>query len=750
MKYLSTILFIGFTVFTYAQNKITGKITNQQNEPIFGAEIYLDELNKGTSTNEDGFYEITNLPNNTVKISVIYFGYEPITKYIQLKEKETILNFTLKEAIFKIDEIIISTPFNKLQSENVVKVDKAQIQQLKSKGAATLIEGVGTLPGVAVVSTGVGIGKPIIRGLRGNRVLVYTQGIRLENQQFGDEHGLGIDASSIESVEVIKGPASLLYGSDALGGVLYFNPTKFADLNNLDVNYAQSYFSNTHGTSTAFDVKKSYNLWKFLANGAYNQHSDYKTASQGNVTNTRYHETTFNSAIGFNNSKISSALRFNYNNAIIGIPEEISTQNTHYKPLLPYQDLTTKMVSLNTIFFLPNSKITSTFGYTLNTRKEFEEHHHDEDSNHEEEEESIHPSLFLNLNTLSYDVKYSLPKFESLETVIGIQGLYQENENFGEEILIPNAETKDFGAFVTGLYHWKNNTIQAGLRFDTRNLTSEEHLIAHVDEIHVFEAINKSYQNISSSVGYKTVLFNKVTSRLNVASGFKAPNLAELTSNGVHHGSNRFEIGNSLLKKEHNIQSDISLEYNTDHFEFFANGFYNHINNYIFIAPTGELEDEVAVYKYTQENAKLYGGEIGWHLHPHPLDWLHLNSSFEMVVGKQNNGNYLPLIPANKLTNTLRAELKTTRWLQNGFGTVSLESTFKQNNVSEFETKSDAYNLVNIGIGGTFKLSKIDIDFSANVQNLFNKSYISHLSRLKDNGIENVGRNFILNLKFEI
>ena len=749
MKYLSTILFIGFTVFTYAQNKITGKITNQQNEPIFGAEIYLDELNKGTSTNEDGYYEITNLPNNTVKISVIYFGYEPITKYIQLKEKETILNFTLKEAIFKIDEIIISTPFNKLQSENVVKVDKAQIQQLKSKGAATLIEGVGTLPGVAVVSTGVGIGKPIIRGLRGNRVLVYTQGIRLENQQFGDEHGLGIDASSIESVEVIKGPASLLYGS----GVLYFNPTKFADLNNLDVNYAQSYFSNTQGTSTAFDVKKSYNLWKFLANGAYNQHSDYKTASQGNVTNTRYHETTFNSAIGFNNSKISSALRFNYNNAIIGIPEEISTQNTHYKPLLPYQDLTTKMVSLNTIFFLPNSKITSTFGYTLNTRKEFEEHHHDEDSNHEEEEEeeeSIHPSLFLNLNTLSYDVKYSLPKFESLETVIGIQGLYQENENFGEEILIPNAETKDFGAFVTGLYHWKNNTIQAGLRFDTRNLTSEEHLITHEDEIHVFEAINKSYQNISSSVGYKTVLFNKVTSRLNVASGFKAPNLAELTSNGVHHGSNRFEIGNSLLKKEHNIQSDIALEYNTDHFEFFVNGFYNHINDYIFIAPTGELEDEVAVYKYTQENAKLYGGEIGWHLHPHPLDWLHLNSSFEMVVGKQNNGNYLPLIPANKLTNTLRAELKTTRWLQNGFGTVSLESTFKQNNVSEFETKSDAYNLVNIGIGGTFKLSKIDIDFSANVQNLFNKSYISHLSRLKDNGIENVGRNFILNLKFEI
>jgi iron complex outermembrane receptor protein len=735
MKILSTILFIGLSIFAQGQNKLSGIITTHLNEPIFGAEIYIEELNKGTSSNENGYYELTNLPNNPIKITVSFIGFETKTITLIPSKKEYTLNVVLMDAIFKMDEIIISTPFNKLQSENVVKVERASLQQLKNKGAATLIDGIGTLTGVSVVSTGVGIGKPVIRGLRGNRVLVYTQGIRLENQQFGDEHGLGIDESSIESVEVIKGPASLLYGSDALGGVLYFNPTKFAELNNLDFNFNQTYFSNTEGSNTSFEVKKSYNLWKFLANGAHNQHSDYETPNLENVTNTRFNETTFNTALGFNNSILSSTLRFNFNNSKIGIPEEIGVQNNHKKPLLPYQDLTTKMVSLNSIFFLPVSKISTTFGYTINDRKEFEE-------------DISNPSLFLNLNTFSYDAKWHLPKIGKVESIVGVQGIYQKNENFGEEILIPNATTKDFGTFITGLYNWKQNTLQAGIRFDTRHLNTEEHLVFHEDETHIFEALDKSFENISASLGYKTVLFKKITSRFNIASGFKAPSLAELTSNGVHHGSNRFETGNSNLKNEQNFQSDISLEYNTDHFEVFANGFYNHINNYIFIAPTGELEEAFFIYNYTQDNAKLYGGEIGWHLHPHPIDWLHLNSSFEIVIGKQKNGNYLPLIPANKFTNTLKTEFKNKKWLQNGFGAITLESTFKQNNISEFETSTSDYNIVNLGVGGTIKLKTIDFNINLNMNNVFNESYISHLSRLKTNGIPNIGRNFITSLKF--
>ena len=755
MKLYITLLLMAVSYFSIAQQKISGTIKSIHNKPLYGVEVFVEELQKGTSSNENGYYELTNLPNNTIIITFKYLGYKTQIKTLTLQKEDLILNIVLEDAVFHMDEIIISTPFNRLQSENVMKVDKATVQQLKTKGAATLIEGVSSIPGVSQVSTGLGIGKPVIRGLRGNRVLVYSQGIRMENQQFGDEHGLGIDEASVESVEVIKGPASLLYGSDALGGVLYFNPVKFADENTFNIYANQTYFSNTNGSGTSIGVKQSYNAWKFLANGAYNAHSDYQIPDKNRVTNTRFNESIFNAAIGFNSEHVSSTARFNFNHSKLGVPEEIGLQSKSKTPLLPYQDLTNKMVSLNTIFFLNNSKISTVFGYTNNDRKEFEEHHeedeHEEEGLEEDEDEMLHPSLHLKLNTFSYDAKWHLPKMQHFEGIVGVQGLYQENSNFGEEILIPNAITNDFGVLFTGTYDFKNdNSLQAGLRFDIRDLKTEEHLIIHEDEIHTFDALNKNYQNFSASLGYKTTLFKVITSRFNSATGFKAPNLAELTSNGVHHGSNRFEIGNPNLTSERNVQLDIALEYDSKHFEIFANGFYNYINDYIFINPTGEYEDGYAVYKYTQENAALYGGEFGFHLHPHPLDWLHLQSSFETVVGKQDNGNYLPLIPANKFVNTVRTEFNVKDWLQKGFAAVTLESNLNQNNVSGFEMASEGYSLLNFGAGATFAVSKINFDVSLNLNNALNKSYVSHLSRLKIDGIPNIGRNFIASVKFKL
>jgi len=754
MKIYLTLFLLAISYISLAQQKISGTVSDTNNNPLFGVEVFVEELQKGTSTDENGHYQLNNLPYTVIQVTVNYLGYETQIKTVELNETATILHFSLEEAVFNMEEIIISTPFNKLQSENVVKVDKATAHQLKAKGAATLIDGLSLMPGVTQVSTGTGIGKPVIRGLRGNRVLVYSQGIRLENQQFGDEHGLGIDDSSIESVEVIKGPASLLYGSDALGGVLYFNPIKFAELNTFNTNLGQTFLSNTLGSSTNLGVKKSYNFWKYIVSGTYNTHSDYKIPDGLRVTNSRFNETIFNAAIGFNNSTISSTLRYNFNHSRVGIPKEIELQGNNKTPLLPFQDLTNNMLSFNTIFFLKNSKITTIFGYTNNDRKEFEEPHHNEENdedNHELDEEKSHPSLHLKLNTFSYDAKYHFQKTNNYEAIIGIQGLYQENANFGEEILIPNAKTNDFGILYTGSFNWKNkNSIQGGIRFDIRDLKTEEHFVEHEDEVHVFEALDKNYQNLSASLGFKTSLFKIITSRLNIATGFKAPTLAELTSNGVHHGSNRYEIGSPDLISERNVQLDVALEYDTKHFEIFGNGFYNNIQNYIFISPTGEIENDYPVYEYTQENAELYGGEFGLHLHPHPLDWLHLQSSYEVVVGKQSNGDYLPLIPANIFTNTIRTEFNVKQWLKRGFASITLETNLDQSNVCAFEAPSEGYNLLNIGTGATFKTSKTSFDVSLNLNNALNKTYISHLSRLKTNGVPNIGRNIIVSVKIKV
>ncbi len=232
---------------------------------------------------------------------------------------------------------------------------------------------------------------------------------------------------------------------------------------------------------------------------------------------------------------------------------------------------------------------------------------------------------------------------------------------------------------------------------------------------------------------------------MNLATGFRAPNLAELTSNGVHEGTNRYEIGNPNLEHEQNLQTDISIEYKYKHIEFFVNGFYNAVKDFIFIEPSGEVIGEDDVFVYQQENAELYGGEIGFHLHPHPLDWLHFESSFETVIGKQNNGKYLPLIPANSFVNTIRIEPKSTQnRLNNQYAYITLKSVFDQDKVGDFENSSKGYNLVNLGFGGDALVFNTSLSLSLSAQNIFDKTYISHLSRLKTDGIANIGRNISL------
>jgi iron complex outermembrane receptor protein len=666
-------------------------------------------------------------------IIILLIGFSAM---LQAQEIKKIKQDTIhKNKPFVLDEVIVSTAFNKIQSQNVMKVEHTTIKEMQQKGTATLIEGLATIPGVSQISTGTSIGKPVIRGLSGNRVLVYSQGVRLENQQFGDEHGLGLNDAGIESVEVIKGPASLLYGSDALGGVLYFNPEKFAEAGTFKANFNQKLFSNTLGSNSSLGLKTSTENWKFLVRGTYNTHSDYKIAESDRVTNTRYNETDFKTGIGYSNSKFSSIFRYNYNDLDLGIPENgIAEQTTSKKTEFPKQGVFNHLLSLNNIFFFEKSKLDVDLGYISNDRSEFE------DSNV--------AVLHMKLETFNYDAKYHLPKIGKFESIVGIQGMHQTNANSGEEYLIPDATTNDFGVFGTGIYEWKSNAIQAGLRFDNRNISTMAHGIS--GEEGSFDALDKSFDSFNASLGYKTNLSKDFILRANLASGFRAPNLAELTSNGVHEGTNRYESGNPNLKTEQNIQTDLNLEYKSSHFEFFANGFYNHVNNYIYTSPTGEIIDYNDVFEYIQNDAKLYGGEIGLHFHPHPLDWLHYETSFETVTGKKQDGDYLPLIPANNWNNTIRTDFKINNWLEDGFATLNVSTTFNQDNVSGFETKTNGYTLLNLGFGGKVKLGKTAFDINLNANNLLDKEYTAHLSRLKTDGIPNMGRNIVLGLNFNI
>jgi iron complex outermembrane receptor protein len=735
MKLLFSTLFLGLSFVAVAQNKISGTISNKQNQAMQGVTISLPEIHKETISDEMGNYYFTNLPSGNFKIVFSYIGFATQTIEINLNGKEHKLDVILEETIHQMEDVIFSTPFNKLQSQNVMKVEHQSMKALQQKGTATLMEGLATIPGVSQVSTGTSIGKPVIRGLSGNRVLVYSQGVRLENQQFGEEHGLGLNDAGIESVEVIKGPASLLYGSDAIGGVLYFNPEKFAAPHSVNANFIQKVFSNTNGINSNLGVKTSGDKWKFLARGSYSSHADYKIPTGNRVTNTRFNESDFKTAIGYLTTKFITTFRYNFNKLDIGIPETgIAEQTSTKQTEFPKQAVFANIISLNNIIFFNNSKLDADLGFISNDRSEFVN--------------SNVANLHMKLTTFNYNVKYYLPKIGKIETIFGTQGMHQTNKNSGQEFLIPDATTTDFGVFGTANYEWKKNVIQAGLRLDNRNITTTEHG-TNGDEGY-FAAIDRKFQSFNSSLGLKSSLKENIILRLNLATGFRAPNLAELTSNGVHQGSNRYEIGNADLQNEQNFQTDLNLEYRIPHFELFLNGFYNYINNYIFIAPNGTQINGFDAFNYTQANANLYGGEAGIHFHPHPLDWLHVTSSFESVTGKKQNGDNLPLIPAMKWNNAVKTEFKSGKYLKDSFAILNTDYFFDQNKVDFFETKTSNYFLLNLGFGGTITYKKMAFDVNLNANNLLDKTYISHLSRLKNDGIPNIGRTFILAINITI
>jgi iron complex outermembrane receptor protein len=734
-KYIFLIILMGFTTMSFAQNSVSGTIKNENNETISNVEISVSDAAIQTKSNEKGQFEIKNLPIGKLILVFKKDKFEIKSEAISIgNQEQKILDIILENEEHHIDEILVSSVFNKTQNENVVKIDHINLKQIQNEGAINLSDALATNPGVSVVSTGVSIGKPVIRGLSGNRVLTYAQGIRLENQQFGEEHGLGLNSNGQESVEIIKGPASLLYGSDAMGGVLYFNPEKYAANNKTELSVNQVVNSNTQGSNSSVTLKTSEDKFKFLVQNNYTTHADYKTPNGETVVNTRFIEKDFKIGTSFATSRYVADFRYNYNDLNLGLPEEEIEDSRFRTPLFPSQKIENHLLSFNQKLFFKNSKLEATAGYVFNDRKELE---------------SIDEiALFMKLKTFNYNVRYYLPDFGKFETIIGFQGMNQENRNFGEERLIPDAKIADIGFFGTSQYKFNKNLLQFGVRYDFRNVNIEE--FGEIGTEGSFQKLDKNFESINASFGFKTEITEKITTRINIATGFRVPNLSELSSNGVHEGSNRYEIGNSNLKNEQNFQVDLNVDYNAEHFDFFANGFYNNINNYIFISPNGNVIDDNFVYDYLQNNAVLYGGETGIHLHLHEIDWLHMTSSYEMVIGQLNNNSSLPLIPANQWKNNFRANFDVSKNIKNSFIFLQANYTFNQNNISQFETKTNDYLLLSSGIGTDIQLNKSKFNLYLTATNLLNKEYVAHLSRLKADGIYNMGRNIVLGVNFNL
>ncbi len=733
-KYFLIYILLIISNLSYSQTtSVSGTIKGRDDLLPF-VNVVLKGTTYGGLTNEQGVFQITNVPFGKYVIESSFVGFETQSiEVILSSDKPNVkVDFVLVEKAGLLEEVIISVPGGRLQKELVVNVEQRKLTDIYTVSSNTLAESIANLNGVSQNTTGNSIGKPVIRGLTSNRVVTYAQGTRIENQQWGAEHGLGISNNGIKSVEVIKGPASLLYGSDAIGGVLYFVDEGFTS-KKYEGQVSTGFFTNSLTTQNKIGFKTDLGLLKLNVFGGYNSAADYQTPSQGRVFNTRFNEKSLKVALGLLKKNSTSRLTYSYLNNFFGIPAIMPfTESTSRDFILPFQDITQQNLSLENNLNIGKTTVDLTLGYANNDRQEFND-------------VADAADLHLNLSVYSYNLKVSdLITGSKFDLVLGTQGLYQVNENRGTTFLIPDGQSSEVGVYALLNYDPTNRLgLQTGLRFDSKNIQAESVVI---DGITNFSDFDNTYSTVNYSIGSKYEIGN-VTLRFNIASGYRAPNTSELLSNGEHGGVGRIEVGDPSLVSEVATQFDFAINYQKSGLNFIINPFYNTINNYIFIAPTNETgEGGLPIFAYLQEDAVLYGGEFAFVWQPARWSKVSLQSNTAITFGEDNQNNPLPLITPVNVNSRIAYELGIGNEFKLNSAYLQVQNYLSQNRVSEFELPNEAYTLVNLGFNATYK----SFAFDFTVKNLFNVNYVDHLSRLKtvfeEVIIPNQGRDFTFTL----
>jgi len=653
----------------------------------------------------------------------------------------------------ELDEVVLSLPFNQTLGKSVIKVDKINFNDLNPILQQYISKSISKLPGVSILSTGPGVSKPSIRGLSYDRVVVYSQGVRLENQQWGDEHGIGVSTSGINSIEVIKGPSYVLYGSDAMGGVLYVEPERYSS--DFSVDYMGLYNSNYNGITNNLGLKGSSGKFSYIARANMVDNQSFSTPD-GEVENTWFKENDVQAGLKYETEKFSSDLRLTMNFSELGLPhmeeghddhddhdeeghDDHDDHDDHEDHEDHYQELShTTLTWVNTFDLGNDHQLNVTLGRQLNDRKEFggheeEEGHddhdeegHDDHDGHEGHEEG-EAELDMELSTNTLDVSLVMPQSDNLNLTIGTNFLSQENKNFGHEELIPDAEKKDFGLYALGQITMENGAALLGVRYDNRSISSDMG--------------SSDFSNFNGSVGIKRD-FENSTLRFNIGSGYRAPNLVELFADGVHHGTFRYERGNLNLVAEKSFQTDISFDINNDDSSVSFDLFYNDISDYIYISPSSDIEDGFAVYDYMQQDSELYGGEISF-AKKTGFDWLSYNTSLEYIFAESADGEALPFISPLTFNQVFNIDISSNYSFE-----IDFLAKAKQGRVSMFEEETDGYSVLNLS--GNWMTSFLDNDLNIfwSISNVFDKEYYDHLSRFKTAGIEEMGRNISVGLKY--
>ena len=703
--------------------------------------MFLSDQNILLYSNNDGtFISKQDIPNNSY-IHFYKFGYaSKVIKYTSDQQFKVIL----EDLHINLDEVGVVESFSELGNTKLTNIEKKSLKDVFLKNNS-MVESIAQLAGVDIVSSGLGIQKVVVRGLSGMRVVTYLNGMQINNQQWANDHGIGFTDLGLGEVELIKGSSALKYGSEAIGGLLYFKDSPFISSDKLKGFFATKFNNSSYLSSSQFGIKWNKNNFYFNLYGQYSLSSDYRLPNNTYLFNSRFNQKAFKFSVAHRYKKLQNIFMYQYHNEITGIPahahvdpadvniSDITSSfldlSTDFKATRPTQFINNQLFIYKLNYLNNNIKLSLHAGHFINTLQEYEKW------------SSPAFDLTISNTQITPNIRY---KLDRLTFNLGSQISVLDNKNNEDLRLVPDASSLNIGPYFILDYEKNNFGYNSGIRYDYKSLKSEDN-ISNV--IYDNEFSNTSF---STGVFYK---FNDNVFRLTYSGAFRAPHFSELFSDGVHHGTNRYELGNQNLDIEYASQYEFKYQWSNEHFGFVLNPFLQNISDFISIVPTDSFINSFRVYNYMQYNkVEIKGVEINLHYHPHQLHNLHFEQSYSFLQTINKDDQYgLALVPANSIkTNILFDFNEYERLVKYKLDYFSLFHIYKfsQEYFAEYEELTKSYNLINLQLGLKFNDKLL---CSIGLNNLFNKQYSPHTSRIRSvaGGVPNPGRSFNINLKYE-
>ncbi len=664
-------------------------------------------------------------------------------------------------------DTVFITPLGKQPYKNIpYNIEAVNLNGLRKTPRTQLMQQLTQLPSVSSISAGGAINKPLIRGLSFNHVQLFAQGVRIDNQTWDDRHDIGISDNGFDKVEVINGPAALLYGPNTMGGAILLHQTLPGINEKLNGFVQLGFFGNSMGGDLKAGVRGSKKELFYSAYATYQMHAAY-VQGEGEepanavkedkplAPNSKYTNLAVTGTIGVRKEKRTHQFSYNLYHQLLGIIEDESqdqvnnpnqTPERDYEMEAPYQDVTTHIISTQNNFTSGNNEFVVNAGYQYNARKEFEPG-------------ALPKSKFLgvglNLQTFTADLQWIANKNKPAGFTVGVQGFYQDNKNDGNIVLVPDAHIGTVGAYFISHVNVDNWSLLAGVRVDQHQLNMFTTNAAIPDTFNPAiprpaQAIKRNYTPFSANLGVVYHANPELTFKVNSSTGYTAPNYAQLAAFGKHEGTYRFEAGDNNLSMEKNVEVDGTIQYDNANVSVSLNGYLNHIRDYIYINPTADSVKGLRIYRWTQHDANINGLELGFQLHPSDAKWFEGFVRAGLVRGMlTSSAGDLPYIPATKVITGLTFKKENMGSWKQSYVTLQTSVYGKQSKVAQFEEATDGYFLADLFIGTTAPFGKHNRwNIVAFCTNLFNKGYFNHLSLVKTIDIREPGRNIGAQIRY--